>query len=70
MGGSMTSKKRAKAVNIGDALIWAAVLIATALLLADTPGVFAKLLPVLGGGAGGSAVVLSTLLAEEKCEAS
>ena len=66
----MTSKKRAKAVNIGNAIIWAAVLIATALVVADTPGVFAKLLPVLGGGAGGSVIVLATLFAEEKCGAS
>ncbi len=62
----MTSKKRAKAVNIGNAIIWAAVLIATALVVSDTPGVFARLLPVLGGGAGASVIVLTTLFAEEK----
>ena len=66
----MTSMKRARAVNIGNAIIWAAVLMGTALVVADTPGVFAKLLPVLAGGASGSAIVLSTLFAEEKCRAS
>ena len=66
----MTSKKRARAVNIGNAIIWAAVLMGTALVVADTPGVFAKLLPVLVGGASGSAIVLSTLFAEEECRAS
>ena len=66
----MTSKRRAKAVSIGNAIIWAAVLMATALVVADTPGVFANLLPVLGGGAGGSVVVLATLFAEDECGAS
>ena len=66
----MTSKRRAKAVNIGNAIIWAAVLLGTALVVADTPGVFAKLLPVLAGGAGGSVIVLATLFGEEKCGAS
>ncbi len=64
----MTSKKRARAVNLGNAIIWAAVLMATALVIKDTPGVFAKLLPVIAGGAGGSIAVLATLLSEEKRE--
>ena len=64
----MTSKKRAKAVILGNAVIWAAVLIAAALVVADTPGVFARLLPVLGGGACGSAIVLAMLLTEVECK--
>ncbi|MFQ6000423.1 MAG: hypothetical protein ACE5LG_02005 [Anaerolineae bacterium] len=39
------------------AVIWAAVILASAKALESTP-YFAPLLPVLGGGAGGSIIVL------------
>jgi hypothetical protein len=39
------------------AVIWAAVILASAKVLEGTP-YFAQLLPILGGGAGGSIIVL------------
>ncbi len=49
---------RAAGVSIGNAVIWAAVILASAMVLRGTDG-FAKLLPILGGGAGGSIVVVA-----------
>ena len=40
------------------AIIWAAVIIASAFILKDTV-YFAQILPILGGGAAGSIVVLA-----------
>ncbi len=45
------------AAIIGIALIWAAVLIASAIVLEGTP-YFSQLLPVLSGGAATSIIVL------------
>lgn len=45
-------------IVIGNSIIWAAVICATALVLQGT-GHFGELIPILMGGAGGSLVVLS-----------
>jgi len=62
------SKKRSSKVGyiiIGNAIVWGAVIIITALILRGT-GLMSKLIPVLGGGAGFSEVILSSLLKKEK----
>ena len=60
-----TSKKRIGAFIIGNAIVWGLVIIATALVLRGT-GLMSKLLPILGGGAGFSVVILSGFLVEKK----
>jgi malic enzyme len=46
------------AAILGTAIIWAGVIIATAFLLAGTD-CFGPLIPILGGGAAGSLIVLA-----------
>lgn len=60
-----TSKKRIGAFIIGNAIVWGLVIISTALVLRGT-GLMSKLLPILGGGAGFSVVILSGFLVEKK----
>jgi hypothetical protein len=48
---------RRTALILANAIIWAAVIIASAVVLQGT-GYFAKLLPILGGGAAASIVVV------------
>jgi hypothetical protein len=50
----MTNKSSAALVIVGNAFIWAAAMISAALLLQDTPRVWPKLAPVLGGAAAAS----------------
>ena len=59
------SKKRIRAFIIGNAIVWGIVIIATALVLKGT-GYMAKLLPILGGGAAFSEVIISRFLLEKK----
>lgn len=60
-----TSKKRIGAFIIGNAIVWGLVMIAISLTLRGT-GLMGKVLPILGGGAGFSVVILSSLLVEKK----
>jgi hypothetical protein len=46
------------AAILGTVIIWAGVIIATALVLAGT-GYFGQLIPILGGGAAGNLIVLA-----------
>jgi len=46
------------AAILGTAIIWAGVIIATALVLAGT-GYFGQLIPILGGGAAGNLIVVA-----------
>lgn len=66
----MTSKNRAALVIIGNAAIWVAVMIAVALLLQHTPGVYRKFAPVLGGAAAGSFFLnlLATTRSAKQCQ--
>lgn len=48
-----------------NAIVWGVVIIATSLVLRGT-GLMGKLLPILGGGAGFSVVILSTILIGKK----
>lgn len=49
----MSSDRKEGAVVIGNAIIWGAVILATAYVLAGT-GLMSKLIPILGGGAAAS----------------
>ena len=60
-----TRKKKVGWFIIGNAIVWGAVMIATSLVLGGT-GHMPKILPILGGGAGFSVVILPALLAEKK----
>jgi hypothetical protein len=46
------------AAILGTVIIWAGVIIATALVLAGT-GYFGQLIPIFGGGAAGNLIVLA-----------
>lgn len=46
------------AVTIGTAIIWAAVILASAMILKDTPQ-WGQMLPILGGGAAASIIISS-----------
>ena len=48
-------------VIIANAIIWGAVLVGSAIVLRGT-GLFRHLLPILGGGAAGSLIILSSIL--------
>ena len=50
---------------ISNAIVWGAVMIGISFILKGT-GYTDKVLPILGGGAGFSVVILSTLLVEKK----
>jgi len=50
--------KKWNAAIIGTAIIWASVIIASAFILSGT-GCFSMLIPILGGGAAGSLIVLA-----------
>ena len=52
-------------IVIGNSIIWAAVIFATALVLQGT-GHFGELIPILMGGAGGSLVILSRAMRPAK----
>ena len=47
------------------ALIWAAVIIATSMVLGNTPE-FSRVLTILGGGAAASIILLGGMIAQEK----
>jgi hypothetical protein len=53
-----STMRREVAVVIANAIIWAAVVLATAHVLRGT-GLFSDLLPIVGGGAAASVVVVS-----------
>jgi hypothetical protein len=50
-------KRIVRACILGNAIIWAAVILAAAVVLQGTD-CMAKMIPILGGGAGASVVVL------------
>ena len=50
---------------LGVAIIWAAVIFASAAILKGTP-YFSQMLPILGGGAGSSLIVLGGARPKEK----
>jgi len=56
---------RGQSIVIGNAIIWAAVLLATSYVMKGT-GLFDDILPILGGGAGGSLIVVSTCLKNKR----
>ena len=58
-------KKRIGTFIIANAIVWGAVIIGVALVLRET-GLMGRLIPILGGGAGFSVVILSSLLIEKK----
>ncbi len=58
-------KKRVNAFIIANAIVWGAVMIATSLVLRGT-GYMDRLIPILGGGAGVSVVILSGSLLRRK----
>lgn len=60
-----SSKKKIGVFIIGNAIVWGIVMIAIALTLRGT-GLMSKVLPILGGGAGFSVVILSAYLMEKK----
>jgi hypothetical protein len=51
-------KKRVGVFIIANAIVWCAVIISTSLVLRGT-GYMSKLIPILGGGASVSVVILS-----------
>jgi hypothetical protein len=59
-----TGKKRIGWFIIGNAIVWGAVMVGIALILRGT-GYMAKILPILGGGAGFSVVILGGMLTRE-----
>ena len=58
-------KKRIGTFIIANAIVWGAVMIGVALRLRGT-GYMDDLLPIIGGGAGFSVVILSGLLVRKK----
>ena len=58
-------QKKIATFIISNAIVWGAVIIGSAFVLKGTD-YMAKLLPILGGGAGFSVVILTTLLVEKK----
>jgi hypothetical protein len=52
-------------VIIGVAIIWAAVILAAAMILQGT-GYFSQMLPILGGGAASSIIVLGGARSNKK----
>ena len=58
-------KKRVSFFIITNAIVWGAVIIATVLVLRGT-GYMDRLIPILGGGAGVSVVILSGILLRRK----
>lgn len=59
------NEKRIGIFIIANAVAWGAVIIGTSLVVKGS-GYMDKLLPILGGGAGFSVVILSTLLIKRK----
>ena len=53
--------KKSGALIIGNAIIWAAVIMASALVLRDTPH-FDRMLLILGGGPAASMLILAVKL--------
>ena len=60
-------KGKVGAYIIGNAIVWGAVMIGVALVLRGTD-YMARILPILGGGAGFSVVILSSLLLGKKTD--
>ena len=60
-----TGKRRIGWFIIGNAIIWGAVIVGIALALKGT-GLMNKVLPILGGGAGFSVVLLPSLMVAKK----
>jgi hypothetical protein len=58
-------QKKIAAFIISNAIVWGAVMIGISFVLKGT-GYTDKVLPILGGGAGFSVVILSSLLVEKK----
>ena len=59
------SKKKVRAFIIGNAIVWGVVIIGVSLVIRGT-GLMGKLLPILGGGAAFSEIILSSLLVGKK----
>jgi hypothetical protein len=51
-------KRKVNIVLLSNAVIWAAVIIGAALALRGT-GMMSKLIPILGGGAGASLIIIA-----------
>jgi len=60
-----TKKRLISAAIIGNAIIWAAVILSSAYVLEGT-GYMQKLIPVLGGGSAVSLIILGGLLRRYK----
>ncbi len=60
-------KPRLRVAVVVYAIIWAAVIIASALVTEATPG-FSRLISILGGGAAATIILLGGLLAQEEKE--
>ncbi len=60
-----SNSKRISIFITANAIVWGAVMIGTSLVLKGS-GYMDKLLPILGGGAGFSVVILSALLIRKK----
>lgn len=59
------SKKKYGILIIANSIVWGVVIIITSLVLRGT-GLMGKLIPVLGGGAAFSHIILGSLLKKEK----
>ena len=57
----MNNDRKTGKVTIAVAIIWAAVILATAVVLQGT-GLMGKMIPILGGGAAGCIIVVSSCL--------
>ncbi len=60
-------KSRLRLAVVVCAIIWAAVIIASATVVEGTPG-FSRLLTILGGGAAATIILLGGLAIQEKKE--
>jgi hypothetical protein len=60
-------RSRLRLAVVVCAIIWAAVIIASAMVMEGTPG-FSRLLSILGGGAAATIILLGGLMAQEKKE--
>ena len=58
-------KSRLQTAVVVIALIWAAVIIATSMVLAGVPE-FSRVLTILGGGAAASIILLGGMIAQER----
>ena len=61
----MSNEPKAGKVVIAVAIIWGAVILATAIVLQDA-GLMGKMFPILGGGAAGCIIVVSGYLRKSR----